>query len=131
MVVVHPDDGYPAAPHSTIRQGDWKLLFDWSGAIRLYHIAHDPFEREELSARHPEKALDLFRKLHDWLDAQVAVKYLPALNPEYDPAQEVRDRPFVDLRSQHLGAARAIRRADSDPRFDVLQQQQQNPPATP
>lgn len=131
VIVVHPDDGYPAAPHSTIRQGDWKLLFDWSGAIRLYHVAHDPFEREELSARHPEKSLDLFRKLHDWLDAQVAVKYLPALNPEYDPAQEVRDRPFVDLRSQHLGAARAIRRADSDPRFDVLQQQQQNPPATP
>jgi len=109
VIVVNPDAGHPAAPHSTIREGDWKLLFDWSGAMKLYNIALDPFERDELSARHPEKALQLFRKLNDWLDANVAVKYLPALNADYDRAREVRDRPFVDLRSEYLGGDRAIR----------------------
>lgn len=121
VIVVNPDDGFPAAPHSTIREGDWKLLFDWSGAMKLYNIALDPFERDELSARHPEKALDLFRKLNDWLDANVDEKYLPALNADYDRAQEVRDRPFVDLRSEYLGGDRAIRGAESDPRFEILQ----------
>ena len=103
-------------------------MFDWSGVMKLYNIAEDPFEHDELSAQQPEKALRLFRKLNDWLDKNVAVKYLPALNPDYDPAREVRARPFVDLRKQHLGVSRAIRRADSDPRFEILKRMKQAKP---
>ena len=121
--VRHPDDGQPLAPHSAIRVGGWKLIFDWSGALQLYHVETDPFERQELSAAQPERTRELFRRLNDWIDANVAVKYTPALNPAYDPKQEVRARPFVDLRRQYLGDARAIRRADSDPRFQVLSSQ--------
>ena len=128
VIVKNPDDGQPAAPHSTIREGDWKLMFDWSGVMKLYNIAKDPFERDDLSAQQPEKAVRLFRKLNDWLDKNVAVKYLPALNPDYDPAKEVRARPFVDLRKQYLGDRRAIRRADTDPRFEILERMKQAKP---
>lgn len=117
VIVKDPDDGQPSAPHSTIRVGDWKLIFDWSGVLKLYNVAADPFERNELSAAHPERAAALFRQLNDWLDANVDVKYTPALNPAYDPAKEARTRPFVDLRRKHLGADRAIRASATDPRF--------------
>jgi arylsulfatase A-like enzyme len=117
VIVKDPDDGQPSAPHSTIRVGDWKLIFDWSGVLKLYNIAADPFEQNELSAAQPERTAALFRQLNDWLDANVDVKYTPALNPAYDPAKEARARPFVDLRKKYLGEARAIRAASSDPRF--------------
>ncbi|MBI5690542.1 MAG: sulfatase [Verrucomicrobia bacterium] len=117
VIVKDPDDGQPSAPHSTIRVGDWKLIFDWSGVLKLFNVAADPFEQRELSAAEPERTQRLFRQLNDWLDANVATKYLPALNPNYDPAKEVRARPFVDLRRKYLGETRAIRAASTDPRF--------------
>lgn len=125
VIVNHPDDGQPLAPHSTIRQGDWKLMFDWSGALKLYNIPEDPYELRDRAADLPEKAQALFRQLHDWLDANVETKYMPALNPDYDPAREVRDRPFVDLRRKYLGDARAIRTTETDPRFALI------PPVNP
>ena len=120
VIVKNPEDGLPSAPSSAIRQGDWKLIFDWSGALRLYNIEEDPFEKNELSAAMPDKAKSLFRKLNDWIDANVDVKYTPALNPAYDPTKEARSRPFVDLRRKLLGKERAIRSVDSDPRFGIL-----------
>jgi arylsulfatase A-like enzyme len=120
VIVINPDDGQPLAPHSTIREGDWKLLFDWSGVMKLYNVANDPSEQHELSAAMTEQARKLFRKLNDWLDANVAIKYMPAINPDYDANREVRSRPFTDLRKQHLGNDRAIRAASSDPRFPLI-----------
>jgi arylsulfatase A-like enzyme len=120
VIVKNPEDGLPAAPSSAIREGDWKLIYDWSGALRLYNIEQDPFERKELSAAMPGKAETLFRKLNDWIDANVDVRYTPALNPAYEPEKEARARPFVDLRRKLLGSGRAIRPADSDPRFEIL-----------
>lgn len=119
VIVINPDDGQPLAPHSTIREGDWKLVFDWSGALKLYNIVEDPFEQHDRSAAMPERTVTLFRKLNDWLDAHVDVKYTPALNPDYDPVKEVRSRPFVDLRKKLLGDDRAIRTTASDPRFEL------------
>jgi arylsulfatase A-like enzyme len=120
VIVRNPVDGLPSAPSSAIREGDWKLIFDWSGALRLYNIADDPFEKKELSETMPEKAESLFRKLNDWIDAQVDVKYTPAMNPAYDASKEARERPFVDLRRKLLGDDRAIRSAASDPRFGLI-----------
>jgi hypothetical protein len=48
------------------------------------------------------------------------VRYTPALNPDYDPATEVRASPFVDLRRKYLGEGRSIRTPDNDPRFRIL-----------
>jgi len=117
VIVKHPDDGVPLAPHSAIRQGDYKLIHDWSGHLLLYNIAQDPFERQDLSETMPDKTRDLFVRLHDWLDAEVDVKYHPALNPNYRSEKESRNRPFVDLRSKYLGPKRAIRSPQSDPRL--------------
>jgi len=117
VIVKHPDDGVALAPHSAIRQGDYKLIHDWSGRVLLHNIAQDPFEKRDLSEIMPDKTRALFVKLHDWLDTQVDVKYHPALNPNYLPDKEVRTRPFIDLRATYLGPERAIRSPQSDPRL--------------
>ncbi len=119
--IVHPDDGLPPAPHSAIREGDFKLIFDWSGKLYLHDIRIDWREQHNLAETQPAKARELFKKLNAWLDANVAAKYTPLLNPAYDASKEARARPFVDLRKQILGEARAIRTAESDPRIEMLQ----------
>jgi len=121
--IVHPDDGLPPAPHSAIREGDWKLIFDWSGKLYLHNLRTDWREQDNLVDSLPAKARDLFKKLNDWLDANVAVKYMPLLNPDYDAHREARPRPFVDLRKQILGEKFAIRPAGSDARIELLNMQ--------
>ncbi|MHC4165779.1 MAG: sulfatase [Planctomycetota bacterium] len=117
VIVKHPDDGVALAPHSAIRQGDYKLIHDWSGRLLLHNIAQDPFEKQDLSETMPDKTRALFVRLHDWLDTQVDVKYHPALNPNYHSEKETRSRPFIDLRAKFLGPDRAIRSPQSDPRL--------------
>ena len=56
VIVKNPDDGLPSAPSSAIREGDWKLIYDWSGKLRLYNIEADPFERKELSEKMPDRS---------------------------------------------------------------------------
>ena len=65
VIVKNPQDGLPSAPSSAVREGDWKLIFDWSGVLRLYNVAEDPFEKHELSKVMPDKARSLFFKLND------------------------------------------------------------------
>lgn len=122
VAVINPEDGQPLAPHSAMREGDFKLIFDWSGRLSLYDINADPGEERELSAEMPERTAALFQKLNRWLDQNVATKYTPALNPDYDPALEARSRPFRDQREALLGEAAAIRAAGSDPRLQLLLQ---------
>ncbi|MGB7329461.1 MAG: sulfatase [Rubripirellula sp.] len=120
VIVKSPEDGLPSAPSSAIRRGDWKLIFDWSGALRLYNVADDLFEKNDLSAAMPDMTRELFVQLNDWIDQNVDVKYTPAINPNYDPAKESRERPFVDLRRKYLGDERAIRTIENDPRFSLI-----------
>jgi arylsulfatase A-like enzyme len=117
---LHPDDGFPLTPHSAIRKGDFKLIFDWNGRLWLHDIKNDPHENQNLAESMPEKTRELFKELNDWLDANVATKYMPALNPDYDPLTDRRARPFVDLRRSFLGPDRAIRPAAGDPRLEQL-----------
>lgn len=117
---LHPDDGFALTPYSAIRKGDMKLIFDWNGRFYLHDIRKDPFEEHNLVEQMPERTRELFRELNDWLDANVDKKYMPALNPDYDPATEVRAKPFIDLRREFLGPARAIRPANSDVRLGKL-----------
>jgi arylsulfatase A-like enzyme len=119
---LHPEDGLPLTPHSAILRGNDKLIHDWSGRLYLHDLAEDPHEQRNLVEANPELARELFVELHDWLDANVAVRYTPALNPDYDPAAEVRADPFADFRRQYLGEDRAIRDPSTDPRFEILQQ---------
>jgi arylsulfatase A-like enzyme len=117
---LHPDDGFPLTPHSAIRKGDFKLIFDWNGRLWLYDIKNDPFEKQNLAESMPGKTREWFKELNDWLDANVATKYMPALNPDYDSQTDPRARPFMDLRRQFLGPHKAIRPAAGDPRLEQL-----------
>ena len=120
VVPLNPDDGYPLTPHSAIRKGDHKLIFDWSGRLKLHDIRKDISERHDLAGSMPDLTRSLFRELNDWLDAHVETKYMPALNPNYDPESDPRSYPFVDLRRKLLGPDRAIRSIAGDARLEKL-----------
>lgn len=120
VVPLDPKNGFALTPHSAIRKGDFKLIYDWNGDVSLYDIKNDVSEQTDLSELKPTVTRALFLELNDWLDNNVATKYLPALNPDYHAENETRIRPFVDLRRHFLGADRAIRSTSDDVRFEML-----------
>jgi arylsulfatase A-like enzyme len=95
VIVKHPDNGFPLSPHSAIRVGDEKLIWDWHGTLGLYDIAADPFEQHDLSASEPERANQLFGKLKTWLRNNVRRRYLPTRNRDYDASRDRRG-PLVN-----------------------------------
>lgn len=97
-----PYEPYALTPHSAIRDGDYKLIYDWYGRIHLYNIEEDPFEKNDLTSQMPEKTDVLFTKLMEWLAINVARRYWPTVNPDYNPSNEVRDTAFRDLFSEYL-----------------------------
>lgn len=101
VIVNHPDYGMPLTPHSAVRQGDHKLIFDWHGELRLYDIATDPTEQHNLAADEPDRTSEMFRMLCQWLDENVEARYLPVLNPDYEADKDPRPYPFVDLRRKY------------------------------
>tara|TARA_R110002050_G_scaffold300813_1_gene473322 strand:+ start:1488 stop:3221 length:1734 start_codon:yes stop_codon:yes gene_type:complete len=92
-----PFDGLPLQPHSAIREGDYKLIFDWYGRLFLFDIEKDPYEKNNLAKQMPEVTNDLFHKLMQWTKENVKETYLPYLNKDYDTLKEERDVPFVNL----------------------------------
>lgn len=95
-----PYEPYPLTPHSAIRDGDYKLIFDWYGRLHLYNIAEDPFESNDLALEMTDLRDTLFKKLMTWLTKNVEQRYWPTLNPSYNPNKESRDTPFVNLFSE-------------------------------
>lgn len=93
----NPEDDLPLTPHSAIRKGDYKLIFDWHGRLKLYNIKEDISEKNNLAFIKPEITKELFANLINWLETNVEKKYFPTLNPAYNPAKEPRKEPFVDL----------------------------------
>ena len=87
----------PLQPHSAIREGDYKLIFDWHGRLYLFDIEKDPYEKNNLAKQKPELTNDLFDKLMKWTKDNVKETYLPYLNKDYDAQKEERDVPFVNL----------------------------------
>ena len=47
----------------SVREGDWKLLAYRSGTLKLYNIADDIGEKNDLAKTHPEKTAELKAKL--------------------------------------------------------------------
>ncbi len=109
VIVRNPLDGLPLTPHSAIRKGAYKLIFDWSGRLHLYDIENDLSEENDLAKSDPERVQALFTELNVWLKENVADRYLPTLNPNYDPSKDTRDYNFVDLRKRMLGDEFAIK----------------------
>lgn len=97
VIYKNPFDGHALTPHSAIRDGDYKLIFDWYGRLHLFDIEKDPYEVNNLSAKYPVKTKTLMDKLLAWLEENVENRYIPKLNPNYDPDKESRKEPFVNL----------------------------------
>ncbi len=92
-----PFDGLPLTPHSAIREDDYKLIFDWYGRLYLFDISNDPYEEVNLAEEFPTKTDELMRKLMAWLDTNIEDRYFPKLNPNYNPEEESRQKPFENL----------------------------------
>lgn len=92
-----PYEPFALTPHSAIRDGDYKLIYDWYGRLHLYNIEKDPFEKHNLIDNNPELKEALFAKLMDWLQLNIDKRYWPTVNKNYNPKKEVRDVPFVDM----------------------------------
>lgn len=86
-----------ALTHSAIRNGDYKLIFDWYGRVYLYNIEQDPYEKINLASQLPKVKDTLFNKLMDWLKLNVNQRYWLSFNKDYDAGREARKTPFVNL----------------------------------
>ncbi|WP_282147934.1 sulfatase [Algibacter lectus] len=96
-----PYEPFALTPHSAIRDGDYKLIFDWYGRLYLYNLEKDPFEKHNLAEERPELKKEMFNKLMDWLKLNIDKRYWPSVNKNYNPKKEVREQPFVDLFSSY------------------------------
>jgi arylsulfatase A-like enzyme len=73
LVFHFPD--FQGVSMSAIRLGDYKLLKDWeTGRIHLYNLVDDLGETQDLVAKMPQKADELYRKLMDYLNSVNAEK---------------------------------------------------------
>jgi arylsulfatase A-like enzyme len=78
-------------PFSSIRKGDWKLIYYWEdNSSELYNLRKDPFEQENLASSQKEKSLELEKELIQWLIETKANQ--PIKDPEYR----------VDLEKEYL-----------------------------
>lgn len=104
VIYKNPLEPLPLTPHSAIREGDYKLIFDWYGRYYLYNIQLDPFEKTNLAESNPDLTHKLFNKLMNWLNHNVEKRYWPTLNPDYNPKKEARNVPFIDYFSENKSA---------------------------
>jgi arylsulfatase A-like enzyme len=64
----HYPNTYGQAPYSSIRQGDWKLIYHYgSRKAELFNLRDDLGEQHNLADQQPEKADELVRKLAAFL----------------------------------------------------------------
>lgn len=83
-------------PALSVHSGDWKLirLFhqgeEGAHAYRLYNLARDISEKEDLAGRYPEKVKQLDRMMEDYI--QEAKTVVPQPNPKFDPAKYQPER---------------------------------------
>ncbi|QTN33059.1 sulfatase [Akkermansiaceae bacterium] len=98
VIVIDPKHGTPLAPHSAIREGDMKLIWNWHGKLSLYDIAADPFETKDLATGKADLTKQLHGKLKAWLRENVGDLYWPQPAPGYDPKAPGTAFPFADLR---------------------------------
>ena len=86
------------ATWATLRQGDYKLHYDYQGKVELYNIAADITESNDLVKAQPKRAYNMLVQLTDWLKANNNAAYLPAPNPNFDPQGELPYGPYVSLK---------------------------------
>ncbi|MGQ1783607.1 MULTISPECIES: sulfatase [unclassified Saccharicrinis] len=97
VIYTNPYDGYNLTPHSVIREGDYKLIFDWHGRLKLFNIKEDISETNNLAKQMPELTNALFHKLIVWLDNNAKSTYWPKVNPDYNTLNDPRKAKFINL----------------------------------
>lgn len=72
----------PMAMASAIRDGDWKLIYEYDGKrISLFNLKHDPYEQYNLVNTEKGKVKELMERLLKWQeDTDVS---MPQLNPDF------------------------------------------------
>lgn len=74
---------FRATPYSTIRSGDWKLIYYYEDqSMELFNIKEDRMEKNNLVGSEPAKARELYGKLDTWLKNTHA-DIPDQLNPDY------------------------------------------------
>ncbi|MDF7824530.1 hypothetical protein P4B35_10940 [Pontiellaceae bacterium B12227] len=98
LIVKDPDCDIPLplTPHSAIRIGDYKLIWDWHGRLLLFDMTADPYESNDLSKQMPERCDKMLGELKTWLEANVDPHYMPRRNPDYKAEDDPRPYPFKD-----------------------------------
>lgn len=89
-----------ATPFSSIRQGDWKLIYYYETAkMELYNLRSDPGELHDVVIQEKKRAAMLYEKIKSWKQKTGAQD--PVVNPAYDPSRvnEGRDPERVVLDS--------------------------------
>lgn len=73
-------------PVSMIVEGDWKLIEDLEdGSLRLYNVAEDIGEQNDLSQEEPDRTKAMAATLKEWKSEIDAGKMVE--NPNFDPAK--------------------------------------------
>jgi hypothetical protein len=83
--------GYTGPMTYMIDENDWKLIRYWnagSGDYALYHLADDPYERTDLSAKYPKRVKTMAARLDTHLAETEAELPRPRLG--YDPGKPTR-----------------------------------------
>lgn len=72
-----------ATPYSSIRSGDWKLIYYYEDkSVELFNLKNDLSEEHDLSQTHSDKKKELYTKLMDWL-RQTRAPIPTQPNPDY------------------------------------------------
>ncbi|MDP2891065.1 MAG: hypothetical protein Q8P34_19125 [Bacteroidota bacterium] len=97
VIYENPAFGLPFTPHSAVRKGVYRLIFDWNRRLNLYNLRKDISEKNNLATQMPDKTHELFAELINFLEKNEEKKYWASANSDYDPKTEVRKVPYNDL----------------------------------
>ena len=71
-------------PYSAVRAQNYRLIeFHEDDSVRLYDLASDPGENNDLAGSMPDRAAELRSDLHRWRQSVKA--QMPTENPDFDP----------------------------------------------
>jgi arylsulfatase A len=76
-------------PYSAIRSGNFRLIeFHEDKSLRLYDLAKDIGEQNDLSKKMPDKTNSLMKRLNDWRQSVGA--QMPTVNPNFDAGKATK-----------------------------------------
>lgn len=92
-------EGSPrTTPSSAAIDGDWKLIGFHDGVMKLFNLADDPGEQNDLSNVMPERVSTMQRRLLQWRIDHVPARYDTNKNPQFNPrAPQALPQPQGDL----------------------------------